>query len=157
MSRGRRRPNRVRLEVSKGGVLALALAPRVRRRAREFLKALRLEGCELSVALVKDREIRALNRTWRQKDHATDVLSFPLGETPGPGLLQLGDVVISVETARRQAAEYGHPLGHEVERYLAHGVLHLLGYDHLRPKERARMAAAEEKLLGRGGMLGPGV
>lgn len=100
--------------------------------------------------MTDDATIRALNRSWRKKDEATDVLSFPMSADEG----LLGDVVISLDTARRQAKEYKNPLEHELVRYLAHGLLHLLGYDHHRPKDRARMAAAERRLLGRDGMLG---
>jgi probable rRNA maturation factor len=103
----------------------------------------------LSIALVSDREMRALNRRWRGQDRATDVLSFPLQE---PGIL--GDVVISVDTARRQAREGGWPLSAELRRLLAHGILHCRGYDHEDAKDARRMAAAERRLLGRTGMVG---
>ncbi|MBN1208568.1 MAG: rRNA maturation RNase YbeY [Myxococcaceae bacterium] len=122
---------------------------------RTYMERLGLRGCELSLSLVGDRAIRRLNRTWRKKDKATDVLSFPAGELPKgtPGPRQLGDVVISLDTAKRQAKEYGRSLEAEVSRYLAHGLLHLLGYDHERPQDARKMAALEEKLLGEGGMV----
>ena len=104
---------------------------------------------ELSIALVSDAEMRALNRRWRGQDRPTDVLSFPLQE---PGLL--GDVVISLQTARRQAREGGWPLAAELRRLLAHGLLHCRGYDHAHPGEARRMAAAERRLLGRDGLVG---
>ncbi|MGZ6126202.1 MAG: rRNA maturation RNase YbeY [Myxococcales bacterium] len=104
---------------------------------------------ELSVALVSDREMRALNRRWRGKDAATDVLSFPLRER---GLL--GDVVISIDAARRQAREGKWPLAAELRRLLAHGILHCRGYDHHRAEDARRMAAAERRLLGREGLVG---
>ncbi len=104
---------------------------------------------ELSIALVSDREIRALNRRWRGKDRATDVLAFPLLE---PG--SLGDVVISLDTARRQAREGGWPLATELRRLLAHGILHCRGYDHERAADARKMAAAERRLLGAKGMVG---
>jgi len=104
---------------------------------------------QLSIALVSDREIRALNRRWRGKDRPTDVLSFPLDE---PGAQ--GDVVISLDTARRQAREGGWSLAAELRRLLAHGILHCKGYDHERPADARRMAAAERRLLGRQGMVG---
>ena len=123
---------------------------------RTFMERLELQGCELSLSLVGDRAIRRLNRTWRKKDKSTDVLSFPAGELPRgtPGPRQLGDVVISLDTAKRQAKEYGRPLGTEVARYLVHGLLHLLGHDHERTQEARKMAALEEKLLGESGMVG---
>lgn len=126
---------------------------------RTYLDRLDLHGCELSLSLVGDRAIRRLNRTWRKKDKATDVLSFPAGELPRgtPGPRQLGDVVISLDTAKRQAKEYGRTLEAEMSRYLAHGLLHLLGHDHERPSDARKMATAEEKLLGEGGMVADAV
>jgi probable rRNA maturation factor len=123
--------------------------------ARDYLTRLSLAHCELSLSLVDDRAIRRLNRTWRDKDKATDVLSFPAGDLPKgtPGPRPLGDVVISLDTAKRQAKEYGRPLESEMARYLAHGLLHLLGHDHERPRDAKRMAALEEELLGERGMV----
>ncbi|XXF80537.1 rRNA maturation RNase YbeY [Myxococcaceae bacterium GXIMD 01537] len=127
--------------------------------ARTFLDRLELKDCELSLSLVGDRAIRRLNRTWRKKDKPTDVLSFPAGELPKgtPGPRQLGDVVISLDTAKRQAKEYSRTLDQEVARYLAHGVLHLLGHDHETARDARKMAALEEKLLGESGMVGDAV
>lgn len=124
--------------------------------ARTFMDRMELKGCELSLSLVGDRAIRRLNRTWRKKDKPTDVLSFPAGELPRgtPGPRQLGDVVISLDTAKRQAKEYGRTLEQEMHRYLAHGLLHLLGHDHETTRDARKMAALEEKLLGESGMVG---
>jgi len=101
---------------------------------------------ELSVALVSDREMRGLNRRWRGKDRPTDVLSFPLNDSRA-----LGDVVISLQTARRQSREGGWPLAAELRRLLAHGILHCRGYDHGDARQARKMAAAERRLLGRRG------
>jgi probable rRNA maturation factor len=128
-------------------------ARRLRIRARAYLRALGREDAELSILLVGDRRIRALNRQWRGKDAATDVLSFPLSDPPGIGTL-LGDVVISLDTAARRAREEGHPVARELERYLAHGLLHLLGYDHERPGDARRMAAREAELARSEGLVG---
>ncbi|HEX8438949.1 rRNA maturation RNase YbeY [Archangium sp.] len=127
--------------------------------AERFLAKLELTGSELSISLVGDHAIRRLNRTWRKKDKATDVLSFPAGDLPKgtPGPRQLGDVVISLDTAKRQAKEYERTLEAEVARYLAHGLLHLLGYDHERPRDAQKMARTEEELLGESGMVGDAV
>lgn len=150
-----------RIVIDARGAVARALAPRLRRAAKKYLDALALDGVELSISLVSDARIQKLNRQWREKDKATDVLSFPQvafeaelarGAQFSGGML--GDIVISTDTARRQAREYDRTVQHEVERYLAHGLLHLLGYDHHRREDRLRMAAAEEKLLGAAGMLG---
>lgn len=124
------------------------LARRLGRSARLLLRGLRLDGAELSVALVSDREIRALNRRYRGRDRPTDVLAFAQREGVGgapAGLL--GDVVISIDTARRQAAAARAPLYREGERLLIHGLLHLLGYDHERSAAEARRMQRRERLL----------
>lgn len=120
--------------------------------ARRFLRRLALRGCELSVLVVGDSAIRQLNRRWRRKDAATDVLSFPAGDAPGPWKV-LGDIVISYQTAERRVRASGGRVEAELDRYLAHGLLHLLGYDHASPAQARQMAAREEKLLGRRGMV----
>jgi probable rRNA maturation factor len=135
--------------------------------AEHILAAMHVENAELSILLVSDRRIRDLNRRYRKKDAATDVLAFPLDAESGvlPGRLRrragnslrkpaarppwlLGDVVISLATARRQAQNFGHGLHQEVLRLLVHGVLHLLGYDHERgPRKAAHMAREERRVL----------
>ncbi len=117
----------------------------LRAAGREFLRGLGRE--KVSLFLVGDREMRRINREWRGKDRPTDVISFPFG--PGPFL---GDIVISLETARRQAR--GWPLATELRRLLAHGMCHCQGYDHETVAAAARMAAAERRLLGHQGMVG---
>lgn len=92
---------------------------------RRLAQTVQLKPESFSAVLVSDRRIRALNRRYRQQSVATDVLSFPAGENG-----YLGDIVISVETARRQARRLGHGLLRELELLLLHGVLHLMGYDH---------------------------
>ncbi len=108
------------------------------------LRYLDLREAELSILLVSDDEMQRLNRRWRRKDRPTDVLSFPLD---AEGLL--GDVVISIDTARRQAAEQGTTLGREADRLLIHGLLHLLGYDHERSPAEARRMQRRERALAR--------
>ncbi len=130
----------------------------LRRLAGRFLAGLRLSDAQLSVVVTTDRRIRAVNRRWRGKDQATDVLSFPAAEVPGPEEWgrPLGDVVISLDTARRRAREDGRRLEDELARYLAHGLLHLLGHDHQDGRQARRMARAEARLLGSAGMvMGP--
>lgn len=93
-------------------------------------------GAEISVTFVLDPEIHAMNLEYRGKDKPTDVLSFPLTSgTPEPediieGIAALGDIVISLETAERQAREYGHSTMREIAFLTVHSMLHLLGYDH---------------------------
>jgi len=129
----------VAVKVQRGAYAASVLRAAARRWVRE----------DVSIALVSDHEIRSLNRRWRGKDRPTDVLSFPLEEPAA-----LGDVVISIETARRQASEGGWPLAVELRRLLAHGILHCRGYGHDAPAEARRMAEAERRLLGFEGMVG---
>ena len=88
-------------------------------------RAARVSPGRFSVALVSDRRIAAFNRRYRGQPRPTDVLAF---SASGNGYL--GDVVISVETARRQARRFGHSLGEEIKLLMLHGLLHLLGYDH---------------------------
>ena len=131
------------------GVRAAALATSLRRSARRLLAGLALDGAELSVLLVSDAEMQRLNRDWRAKDRPTDVLSFSQRENGGAPEGLLGDVVISVDTARRQARSGGRPLGREAERLLVHGLLHLLGYDHERSaRDAAKMRQKERELAG---------
>ncbi len=137
----------VRAEHREGAYAARLL----RRFGRQYLDALNLHG-ELSVTIVSDRAIRTINRKWRRKDKPTDVLSFPQ-DSAFAGHALLGDVIISLDTARRQATEQGHGLVDELARLLAHGLLHLLGYDHEREDDARRMAAAETSLLGRAGLV----
>ena len=126
------------------------LARRLHRSAGRLLDALDLSRAELSLALVSDRVMHDLNRRWRGMDRATDVLAFAQREGAGgapDGLL--GDVVISVDTARRQAAAHGHSVAREGERLLVHGLLHLLGYDHERSASEARRMQRKERALRR--------
>jgi probable rRNA maturation factor len=95
-----------------------------------------------------------LNKKYRGQDRPTDVLAFPLSLDPGTikakrrGMPHwLGDVVISVETARLQAREFGHSLDEEMGRLLIHGTLHLIGYDHERPEDARRMQRKERALI----------
>jgi len=108
---------------------------------------------ELSVMLADDATVRELNRTYRGIDAATDVLSFSQQEGeafvgPAGAAPHLGDVIISVDTARRQAAQAGVSLQDEVSHLLVHGVLHLLGYDHEEPEDAQAMRLQEEAMLG---------
>jgi probable rRNA maturation factor len=121
--------------------------------AKSFAKTLKLGDVELSLSLVRDPAIRKLKREYFGIDAATDVLSFPAGDFPGPGPRPLGDIVISLDTAKRNAKEFGVTFETELALYLAHGMLHLLGHDHQRPKDARAMARLEKKLLGHAGML----
>lgn len=127
-------------------------------------KSLYLEGfkidSEISVLLVDDERIREINREQRNIDKPTDVLSFPIVNivegkiNPGigdydmeNGLILLGDIVISLETAVKQAEEYGHSLERELAFLVTHGVFHLLGYDHQDREQEKRMMSKQESVL----------
>lgn len=99
---------------------------------------------ELSISFIDDIKMRELNRSYRQIDRTTDVLSFPQSE--GPDFTLLGDIIISLDTARRHSASYGVRLHEELKKLLIHGVLHLLGHDHKKKKETRIMREKEEEL-----------
>lgn len=110
------------------------------------------ENYELSLRLTDDAEIQCLNRTYRQLDKPTDVLAFAALESAMPHLpdleaLYLGDIVISIDTAARQAAEQHHDLRRELTWLAAHGLLHLLGWDHPDDETLAAMLQQQEQLL----------
>jgi len=143
----------VTVEIRSQHPRARGLAARLRARAALHLEALGRAGQPLSLLLTGDPQMRALNRRWRGLDRATDVLSFPLHDPPG-SQAELGDVAISLDTAARRARQRGRPLLDEVDRYLVHGILHLVGHDHHRPAQARAMAAAEARLLGDPGLVG---
>lgn len=108
----------------------------------------------IHVALVSDAVVRRLNRQFRGKNRATDVLSFPASE--GPRLPQvplfIGDIVIATGVAQRQARERGHAAATELKVLALHGLLHLLGYDHEDANDQGAMARLERRLRRRGGL-----
>lgn len=113
--------------------------------ARTILRHLGQTPAELSIALVSDPQIRRLNHQYRHQDSPTDVLSFPLADATCPFLL--GDVIISVETASRQAAGRGVGLAEELRSLLIHGILHLVGYDHEVSTSAAKRMRRKEREL----------
>ncbi len=120
----------------------------VQTRAERMLEALRMKEAELSILLCDDRTIHELNRSYRRRDKPTDVLAFAMREGEGAKLHphMLGDIVISIDTARRQAKEHDRSVIAEVTFLLAHGLLHLLGYDHKTAAEERRMRARSDVL-----------
>ncbi len=127
---------------------------------------------EVTVALLPDARVRTLNRRFRGQDHVTDVLSFPTEDGPAkggphppnpqravrsaqrrtPSAQYLGDIVIAVGQAGRQAREAGHSVSTEVRILALHGLLHLAGYDHELASDRGRMERIERRLRARGGL-----
>ena len=119
---------------------------------RLALEMERARGCQVSLVLTGDDEVRALNREFAGEDHATDVLSFSLRE--GEAFVspdetdRLGEIVVSYETAKRQAEAAGHDVDEEIAHLLVHGVLHLLGFDHAEAEDESKMRARERRVLG---------
>ncbi len=113
----------------------------------------------VDVTLADDPAQQELNRTWRGKDAATNVLAFPAADpaelVPAGAPLLLGDVVLAFETIRREAAEQGKPLADHLRHLVVHGVLHLLGYDHAETAEAAAMEAREIAILAELGVPNP--
>ena len=146
------------VEVSGGAV------PRLSRReivtfTRKVLATLRRAGTlpeeisDVSIAFVDDAEMKSLNRKYRAKNKTTDVLTFPADDTyadPEELGRPLGDIVISLEQAKRQAAEQRHSLATEVRYLILHGVIHALGYDH--ETDEGEMNALEMKVRGKVGL-----
>jgi probable rRNA maturation factor len=134
--------------------VAGAAIPRFTRReiiafTRRVLIALGAQDREASIAFVDDASMKTLNRQFRGKNKTTDVLTVPADDTyadPAQPTRPLGDIVISVEQARRQAADEKHSLATEVRYLIVHGVIHALGYDH--ETDNGEMNALEEKVRG---------
>ncbi|NOZ78683.1 MAG: rRNA maturation RNase YbeY [Acidobacteria bacterium] len=121
----------------------------LRRLVREALTSLDQDHVEVSLLLTDDARIQELNRRYLDRDRPTDVLSFPDGDRLPDGFRLLGEIVISLDTARRQAGELGHSTLRELQELALHGVLHLLGYDHERDNgemERLELRLREELL-----------
>lgn len=140
--------------------LADAVLLNLEERRVDWLKAkdvreMRKRGA-LSLVLVSNRKIREINREWRQKDAATDVLSFPLAVGDDHQLSrpfsdeeewELGEVVISLERAQEQAAEYGHSFDREFAFLFVHGTLHILGFDHITKEQEREMFGRQGEIL----------
>lgn len=127
---------------------------RLRRLVQVLMKQLGEPSSELGLCLIGDRRMRRLNREFRGKDRTTDVLAFAMRDSRTPHASRLtarilGDVVISVPTAMRQAREGQRSLEEELTTLLIHGLLHLCGYDHERSKAEARRMQRRERLMRR--------
>lgn len=128
----------------------------IRRCCNAVLKLEDFKGsAEVSITLVDNQYIQSLNKQYRDKDIPTDVLSFPMGKdgkyevNPETGAQILGDIIISMEKVIEQGKVYGHSMQREVAYLVAHGMLHILGYDHERSSlEKVRMREKEEKVMG---------
>ena len=111
--------------------------------------------CEVSITLTDDEHIHALNRQYRGIDRPTDVLSFAFNESDEPEIIYddekhidaLGDIIVSLDRARAQALEYGHSFRRELIFLIVHGMLHLLGYDHIEEADRLEMEAEQKFVM----------
>jgi len=118
------------------------------------------EDCEISISIVENQEIQAINKQFRGIDSATDVLSFPqltfeegeVADVNEKDEIILGDIIISLERAKEQAEEYGHSLKREMAFLTAHSMLHLMGYDHLEPDEEEDMNLKQKEILEEAGI-----
>ncbi|MFN3395931.1 MAG: rRNA maturation RNase YbeY [Thermodesulfovibrionales bacterium] len=124
---------------------------RLKKESLFLLNHFNLSNAELSILLVSDSEMERLNSTFRGKKKTTDVLSFPiynsLKETPSKGEVLIGDIVINLKAAMRQAQQFGISDYEEIRRLLIHGFLHLLGYDHERNRYQEMKMKKKEKEL----------
>jgi probable rRNA maturation factor len=122
-------------------------------------------GCEVNILITDDSSIKDINRQFREIDNPTDVLSFPMADIIegkitdegedcdiDEGLLVIGDIVISMETTIKQSEQYGHSAQRELAFLTAHGMFHLLGYDHMESQEEAAMMAKQEAVLDKLGL-----
>jgi len=138
-------------------LVIIDIRPDIRPEIEEILrksaeKALAEEGCEkceVSILLTDDSEIHELNATYRDVDSPTDVLAFAMreGADGDPDDEILGDVVISIDTAKRQAEEYNHSIEAELSLLVVHGILHLLGYDHAEKDEASEMQERQKEII----------
>lgn len=124
------------------------------------------ELLEMSLSIVSPEQIQELNKSFREVDKVTDVLSFPTCDNPTRGaitivcedvnpetdLVNIGDIVICMERAKEQAKEYGHSLKRELAFLSLHGLLHLLGYDHIDPDDEKQMVALQKEILDQAGI-----
>ncbi|MBR1580485.1 MAG: rRNA maturation RNase YbeY [Selenomonadaceae bacterium] len=112
-------------------------------------------NCEVSITITDDQRIHDLNRQYRGIDRPTDVLSFAFNESDEPEIIfddedhidTLGDIIVSIDRARAQAVEYGHSFKREIIFLIVHGMLHLLGYDHMEETERLEMEAEQKFVM----------
>lgn len=130
---------------------------KIRRAVLGMLEILGLEKKCLSIAVLNDRQIHRMNRDYLNHDEPTDVIAFSHTEGTGPsaevdGCVLLGDIAVSVQTARREARERGHCAEYEIFFYVCHGLLHLLGHDDDTPEKRRAMHLQQNRILGQLGI-----
>lgn len=148
--------------------VGLFTKPFIKRVLERALKQLNQpsELLEMSLSIVSPEQIQELNKSFREVDKVTDVLSFPTCDNPTRGaitvvcedvnpetdLVNIGDIVICLERAKEQAKEYGHSLKRELAFLSLHGLLHLLGYDHVEEEDEKQMIALQKEILDQAGI-----
>ena len=128
------------------------ISERAEKTIEEVLRVEKIEeNVEVSLSIVDKDEIHILNRDYRDVDRPTDVLSFPMDEegfdNEGNPILLLGDIVICLDVAKDQAADFGHSLEREIMYLICHSTLHLLGYDHIEEADKKEMRAKEKEIM----------
>lgn len=122
----------------------------IERVVNETSKKLDVESSIVSIVLVDDKKIHEINKTYRNVDRPTDVISFAFLDediNPSGDITNLGEIYISLETANRQANDYGHSFVRELSFLVVHGLLHLLGYDHIDKDDEIEMFALQDEIL----------
>ena len=148
--------------------VGLFTKPFIKRVSERALKHLNQpsELLEMSLSIVSPEQIQELNKSFREVDKVTDVLSFPTCDNPTRGaitvvcedvnpetdLVNIGDIVICMERTKEQAKEYGHSLKRELAFLSLHGLLHLLGYDHVEEEDEKQMVALQKEILAQAGI-----
>ena len=130
------------------------LRPTVKRAVELVLAVRRVKHAAVTVVLSDDAAVKELNRDYRAKNKPTNVLSFPDGDVV-EGVMQLGDIILAYDTVVREATAQHKPLKHHLTHLTIHGVLHLLGFDHVDEQEAEAMEAIEIKILARMGIANP--
>lgn len=113
---------------------------------KEIMKISGIRADELSVIFVDDRQMIEYNKSYLGKDDTTDVMAFPVNETDEEGIFYLGDIIISSETAQKQAEELGHGFSEEADVLMTHALLHLIGFDHT--KDQGQMVEEQNRIIG---------
>lgn len=113
---------------------------------KEIMKISGIRADELSIIFVDDQQMIEYNKSYLGKDDTTDVMAFPVNETNEEGIFYLGDIIISLETAQKQAEELGHSFSEEADVLMTHALLHLIGFDHT--KDQGQMVEEQNRVLG---------
>ena len=119
---------------------------KVQDRMKEIMKISGIRADELSIIFVDDQQMIEYNKSYLGKDDTTDVMAFPVNETNEEGIFYLGDIIISLETAQKQAEELGHSFSEEADVLMTHALLHLIGFDHT--KDQGQMVEEQNRVLG---------